>query len=286
MERLLNKAGWLAAGVLALFVVAAFSGVVRSGPLDPSGPPAATSGVRPLGTAIESLPYTITQPGNYYLTGNLYAPTGDGILISADAVFLNLNGFDLRGSNTATGIRPTGGHSSFTIENGSITGWFIGFDNSFGLAGRLHNLMFTGNSLGARLKFQTVLEDCVMHSNDTGAIADRSEVRGCLFLENGNGVSATTGSVVEGNHFAVSGFGGSPPGASIVVNSGVTVKDNEFSIAGPGIDLQIDSPNAVVIRNTFSACGKVVVGVGGPPYLPLPPAVDANYYRTATGACP
>jgi hypothetical protein len=45
MRAQLHRAGWLLAGVLALFVVAAFSGVVGGGPLDPEGPPAPT---RPL----------------------------------------------------------------------------------------------------------------------------------------------------------------------------------------------------------------------------------------------
>ena len=38
----INRAGWLVAGVLALFVVAAMTGVVRGGPLDPPGAPAPT----------------------------------------------------------------------------------------------------------------------------------------------------------------------------------------------------------------------------------------------------
>ncbi len=36
------RAGWLVAGVLALFVVAAMTGIVSSGPLDPPGAPAPT----------------------------------------------------------------------------------------------------------------------------------------------------------------------------------------------------------------------------------------------------
>ena len=36
------RAGWLVAGVLALFVVAAMTGIVSGGPLDPPGAPAPT----------------------------------------------------------------------------------------------------------------------------------------------------------------------------------------------------------------------------------------------------
>ena len=41
-SNIINRAGWLVAGVLAIFVVAAMTGVVSGGPLDPPGPPAPT----------------------------------------------------------------------------------------------------------------------------------------------------------------------------------------------------------------------------------------------------
>ena len=41
-NNIINRAGWLVAGVLALFVVAAMTGVVSGGPLDPPGAPAPT----------------------------------------------------------------------------------------------------------------------------------------------------------------------------------------------------------------------------------------------------
>ena len=41
-SNIINRAGWLVAGVLAVFVVAAMTGVVSGGPLDPPGPPAPT----------------------------------------------------------------------------------------------------------------------------------------------------------------------------------------------------------------------------------------------------
>ena len=41
-SNVINRAGWLVAGVLAIFVVAAMTGVVSGGPLDPPGPPAPT----------------------------------------------------------------------------------------------------------------------------------------------------------------------------------------------------------------------------------------------------
>ncbi len=42
-----------------------------------------------------STPYTISNPGSYYLTGNLAVTAGDAIVIAVDGVTLDLNGFTL-----------------------------------------------------------------------------------------------------------------------------------------------------------------------------------------------
>ena len=72
MQSVFNRLGWVLAGVVSLVALAAVAGIVRAGPLDPPAAPAPTSGVLRPGTPITSLPYTIQQPGNYYLTGNLH----------------------------------------------------------------------------------------------------------------------------------------------------------------------------------------------------------------------
>src|SRR5215813_4957107 len=78
------------------------------GPLNPVGPPAVglfktLDQVEPR-TPISSLPFTINQPGSYYLTGNLTgAPGANGINISASDVTLDLGGFALIGSGGAGG---------------------------------------------------------------------------------------------------------------------------------------------------------------------------------------
>src|SRR5450759_4084138 len=79
-------------------------------------------------TPISSLPYTISQPGSYYLTGNLGVRGAiDGITVQADDVTIDLNGFELNGNGFgASGI--TEGVSSpprrnWRVYNGSIVGW-------------------------------------------------------------------------------------------------------------------------------------------------------------------
>ena len=57
----------------------------------------------PVGTKISSVPYTITQPGFYFLTGNLtYNGAGNAITVSANNVTLDLMGFSLSHTGSAT----------------------------------------------------------------------------------------------------------------------------------------------------------------------------------------
>jgi hypothetical protein len=68
---------------------------------------------------------TISQPGSYYLTGNLTVSTGSGILITTNGVTLDLNGFTIRStvaSPTGAGILLSSGLSDITIGNGHIRG--------------------------------------------------------------------------------------------------------------------------------------------------------------------
>ena len=123
--------------VLLLFLLTAAE-ILAQGPLaPPAGAPAA--GMRTLEqieprTPIPKSPvvpiagphFTITQPGSYYLTGNVEVASGDGIVISSGNVTLDLNGFALI-SKTAT---PAAGSAillspnlrGVEVKNGRITG--------------------------------------------------------------------------------------------------------------------------------------------------------------------
>ena len=88
---------------------------------------------------IESLPFTITQPGSYYLTGDL-ATAGNGIIVNASDVTIDLMGFTITGSdpNQFSGIEQVlaFNNKNLTVRNGTVRNFddgVVAFDGgSFG----------------------------------------------------------------------------------------------------------------------------------------------------------
>jgi hypothetical protein len=76
-------------------------------------------------TPISSAPFTINQPGSYYLTTNLTVSSGNAIVIATNGVTLDLNGYTIRSTpNPADGtaILIQGGLRNLAILNGNIEG--------------------------------------------------------------------------------------------------------------------------------------------------------------------
>lgn len=102
------------------------------GPLTPPGAPAPTmksldqiEARIPVQSLAASAPYTITQPGSYYLTANITVGNGNAIIIDSDDVSLDLNGFTIRsnyigGGHSGAAITTNVTHARLTVRNGSI----------------------------------------------------------------------------------------------------------------------------------------------------------------------
>lgn len=66
------------------------------------------------------VPYTITQPGHYYVCESLSASGAPTITINASNVVLNLNGFSVANTNNKGIVTSGAALSNITVQNGSI----------------------------------------------------------------------------------------------------------------------------------------------------------------------
>ena len=174
----------LAARALALSTILYQpSTALAQGSLTPPGAPAPT--MKTLDqiearTPISAAPYTITNPGSYYLTHSLTVSTGDGIDINTNDVTLDLNGFTIRStaaSATGTGILLSGSSSDITVLNGHIRGG--GTNNSSGV--------FSGGGFTYGIKTSGAVPENVLVS--------RISVSGCRY--DGISLSGQNSTVVE-----------------------------------------------------------------------------------------
>jgi hypothetical protein len=182
-------------------------------------------------TPISSAPFSITQPGSYYLTTNVTVNAGDAITINANNVTLDLNGFTISSTQpsalTGTAILLAGGNaiganSGITILNGHIQSGVTNEAGVYGGSGFLNGINYTGQqpantrvagvsvagcqSTGIYLNFAqaTVVENCTVQTvGGSGILA--ANVSHCSAMDCGfTAIYATTAS----DCFSVSTGGG------------------------------------------------------------------------------
>jgi parallel beta-helix repeat protein len=229
--------------------------VLGQGSLTPPGPPGLAfktlDQLEPR-TPISALPFTIAQPGSYYLTTNLTGEVGvtNGITIQASGVALDLMGFELRGG-TGIGVYVPSPRTNVTIRNGSVHGW-----------------TFTGilavNASNSRL------EDLRAALNGGGGmqIGRGSIVRGCQSSHNGGrGIDVDRDSIVSACTAVSNGAVGIGGGESTSVFDCVAVSNGMHGIqvfAGSTVIGCTASSNADIgIRATGMIRGCTTIGNGG-----------------------
>ncbi len=246
MTRIVHRAGWILAGVLGLLVVAALTGIVHGGPLDPpAGAPASTNRTlifQPAGPCPAGFPIVLSAPGSYALASNITGCSGvDGIQISASNVSLDLNGFSLIGvAGSGAGVRAAAAIAKISLSNGEVNGWSSpGVDFLYASASQLtHLIVSNSGGSGIILGDGSTLTDCVLSSNSFGvAITGMgSVVSGCDATSNGNfGVWATgPNNRLIGNHAVANAIGFKAGGRNedIEGNSATSNTSGGFDVGG------------------------------------------------------
>ena len=171
-------------------------------------------------TPILSAPYSITEPGSYYVTQNLsVAGAVDAISVEAENVTIDLNGFVLSGDGTvgSEGIFISLGRRNVTVKNGTITGFYDGItDLNPGDAGH------------------TILNVRAVDNINYGISLPSSgnQIHGCIVIGNEYGINVGYGSIVNGNTCR----GNNGTGLSVDPGSRVIGNTVSYNI-GPGIVL-------------------------------------------------
>ena len=253
---------WLV--LLAFFSILLSGRLNGQGPLVPPGPPAPTLKTleqteprRP----ISSVPFTISEPGSYYLTQNLHftATSGHAIVIAASDVTLDLMGFTLSSSSTVEGdaIALNGGLRNIEVRNGVIAGnttvtisglpetWTVnpaGFRHGVGAAtpaasgGQFRNLRISGCRLyGLEAGQQSLVEQVTAIQNGKrGITVDRGNVTNCRAFSNGGGGIVAQSSVITNCAAEFNAEAGISAGNGSIITNSTARRNGSDGIDGRG----------------------------------------------------
>lgn len=247
--------------------------VTHAGPLNPpAGPVSSTyktlNDVQPR-TAVQSLPgdannfYIITQPGSYYLTGNIVGSQNKtAIQVRASNVTIDLNGFTLDGGGFpyayAIDAANGGPFYGLTVRNGIIHNWQFGCVAAGAFSDCLvEHVEIRGGvpNPGIIVGPGSLVRNCVVSECQSGVYADAGcRVMDCVVraplqtgFALGDGASALRCSCYSSNAASVTAFS--------TLNNGHIV---ECNVVGGSVGVDLTGAASVVERCKI---GQANIGV-------------------------
>lgn len=257
--------------VLGTFaLVALIANLAVGGPLEPPTGAITPTDATLLNDQGQSYPIVITEPGLYRLTSDLTPGTGRAILVAANDVTLDLNGFTIRGNGSGDGVRvvfPESGtfteYANTRIMNGTIASFSLGVTSSVsdGLGAfsllvdsSFSDLTIRDCSVGIQCGSGSVVHGCRFHSNGSGLLAGRgTTVSGCQFKDNDTHASVAERVVIKDNAFYDGQVGIRAQTASPTAH--ITIIENTFlGVAAGAVDIEFAQRN-FIYNNIAADCG-------------------------------
>ncbi len=228
-------------------------------------------------TPITAVPYTISAPGKYCVTGNLtVAAAGSAITINTDNVTLDFGGYELSGvgimGGSNNGITLVN-RNNIVIRNGSLRAFDAGVYSVTGLnvtvedmsissvgsgistingshysfrSNRIFDALYRGISLSQSLPFLINAQDQVANvsDNEISAIGGVNQASSSVVY----GIYAQYNvSIVSNNK--ISGVRGATGSAGIYLARGSVAVGNTILAASIGINCEPNAPSEKAVRN-------------------------------------
>ena len=194
--------------------------------------------------------FIISQPGSYYLTGNITGMSGrSGINITANNVQIDLNGFSLVGvAGSLFGIAVPAPISNLTVRNGVVRDWGSeGLSAYNAVNSRFKEIRAYGNSVwGMVIGVGSGIDSCQAFSNGAGSTVGggifarfSSAISNCVAEGNTtHGIYTEDGCTISGCTAGDTALGGTANGQGIICGLGCSITGcSARSNAGDGITI-------------------------------------------------